>query len=64
MYAEVDGDGLEAYARAAGALAGFPIRDEWWPVVLSNLGILLEQANLVADGPGADHEVPAPVFIP
>jgi hypothetical protein len=64
MYAEMAADGLEAYARAAGALVGLPIRDEWWPAVVTNLGVLLEQANLLADGPGADQEVPAPVFIP
>jgi hypothetical protein len=64
MYADSAGGELEAYASAAAALLGLSIRDEWWPGVVANLRIMFEQATFVSSGPGADQDVPAPVFTP
>ena len=64
MYAGTGGPELEAYASAAAALVGLRISEEWRPAVVANLRLLLEAADLVAGGPGADHDVPAFVFAP
>lgn len=63
-----DDASLEAYARQAAALGGLELPDDWWPLVLPYLGLVLGQAAVVATAaaeiPGGLPEDPAGAFMP
>jgi len=55
---------VESYARAAAAMVGITIDDDWWPGVVRHLTVMLDRAASVeAVGPeGRMPADPAPVF--
>ncbi len=65
MYAGLYADphALAAYATAVAKGMDLPIREEWWPGILSYLGLALTMADRVGEAEVGPVEV-AEVFVP
>ena len=57
-------DPIETYARAATEAVALPVRDDDWPLLLTNLRTIFSVAGVLFSEPIPDEDPPAPVFHP